>query len=489
MDENFVDITGLVDDKMKEDIKNQSIIGYTFGHQAKASCATSNTKSITGTCQCHQRLIIGSQIAQEIRQKLFDELQITSSCGIAHNKLLAKLGGGKNKPNKQTVIFHETSKELMLTLKCLKEIPSLGSSTNDLLSQKGIKSILDLQATTVSQIKDVLSPENAQKLIDFSHGKDDSSVKLSGKPLSIGLEDRFKCINNKFECREKANWLLGRLAKLVLEDGRKPQTLKVFIRDFEKDKNDSKRKFAKYSRQCKVNPNSFKDEQSIVASHTGTLVDLVGKMVNFDQKFHLTLMGVAVTDFVSTDGKNRGIQAFLARNNTPECLPGSSDSQNLRESFLPTKISHDIDEQYRDKIFIKESQAESSNISKILQTKREKESESEEEEKSAPKKQKIVPEHWDLDVFDNLPDDIKEDVLSSHQNKSVEILRNNDTKLWPKKAHTSLNDDIPKDWDAQVFADLPQDLQNELLQNSKKNVTKKPQSASNSTILKYFHRK
>ena len=78
------------------------------------------------------------------------------------------------------------------------------------------------------------------------------AVKLSGKPLSIGLEDRFKCISSREDCKKKATWLLGRLAKLLLEDGRKPQTLKVFIRDFEKDKNDPKRKFAKHSRQCKV---------------------------------------------------------------------------------------------------------------------------------------------------------------------------------------------------------------------------------------------
>ena len=121
-----------------------------------------------------------------------------------------------------------------------------------MLTKKGITTITDLQATNSSQISDILSPDVAQKLINFSFGKDDSVVKLSGKPLSIGLEDRFKCINTKEECRKKADWLLGRLARLLLEDGRKPQTLKVFIRDFEKDKHDPKRKFVKYSRQCKV---------------------------------------------------------------------------------------------------------------------------------------------------------------------------------------------------------------------------------------------
>ena len=89
---------------------------------------------------------------------------------------------------------------------------------------------------------------DAKRLINLAFGIDDTLVKMSGKPLSIGLEDRFKCISTKSECLEKVNVLVQRLAKLVLEDGRKPTTLKVFIRDYEKDKHDPTRKFCKQSR-------------------------------------------------------------------------------------------------------------------------------------------------------------------------------------------------------------------------------------------------
>ena len=85
-------------------------------------------------------------------------------------------------------------------------------------------------------------------MINLAFGIDDTQVKMSGKPLSIGLEDRFKCISSKSECLEKVDVLIQRLTKLVLEDGRKPTTLKVFIRDYEKDKHDPARKFCKQSR-------------------------------------------------------------------------------------------------------------------------------------------------------------------------------------------------------------------------------------------------
>ena len=121
MDENFVDVTQLVDEKMTGNV-NPIQSGYTFGPDTETSCFNS-TQSTGLFCECHKRLKIGSQIAQKIRQSMFEELGLTSSCGIAHNKLLAKIGGGKNKPNKQTVIFHETATELMLSLSKLRAIP------------------------------------------------------------------------------------------------------------------------------------------------------------------------------------------------------------------------------------------------------------------------------------------------------------------------------------------------------------------------------
>ena len=38
-------------------------------------------------------------VAREIREKIFEKLRITSSCGIASNKMLAKIVSELNKPN------------------------------------------------------------------------------------------------------------------------------------------------------------------------------------------------------------------------------------------------------------------------------------------------------------------------------------------------------------------------------------------------------
>ena len=445
MDENFMDASMLVDERLVNENSYDQIKGYVFG-KAGRNC-TSYT-STSDQCPCHKRLLVGSLIAQEIRDILFNDLGITSSCGIAHNKLLAKLGGSKNKPNAQTIVFHETRLELMQSLKNLRQIPGLGSATYDLLAKKGLTSIQDLQSASLSSLGDI---PDAQRLVNLAFGIDDQVVKLSGKPLSIGLEDRFKCISTKAECLEKVKWLLGRLSKLVLEDGRKPQTLKVFIRDYERDKNDPTRKFCKYSRQGKVNQSLFKNESTIL-DIAPTCLNLMSKMVDFEKHFHLTLIGISVTDFNSEEVKKGGIHRFLG--NAPSCskrsLPLAADDQSTSKR-VKSETNH----------------AESNMV------------------------KSEIPSGWDPGVFSELPKEIQEELMSQESLKTEEKVE--DAKSIRKQSDKNNDLKIPRGWDQEVFNDLPDDLKQELLQDQKSNVTniKKPVTSNSktNTILKYFGKK
>lgn len=50
------------------------------------------------------KLLIGAAIVNEIRAKVKELTGYECSAGIAHNKILAKLACGMNKPNKQTIL-------------------------------------------------------------------------------------------------------------------------------------------------------------------------------------------------------------------------------------------------------------------------------------------------------------------------------------------------------------------------------------------------
>lgn len=50
------------------------------------------------------KLLIASTVVNEIRAKVKERTGYECSAGIAHNKILAKLVSGINKPNKQTLL-------------------------------------------------------------------------------------------------------------------------------------------------------------------------------------------------------------------------------------------------------------------------------------------------------------------------------------------------------------------------------------------------
>lgn len=71
----------------------------------------------------HIRLLVGSQIAAEMREAMYNQLGLTGCAGVASNKLLAKLVSGVFKPNQQTVLLPETSQVLIQNLSHVREMP------------------------------------------------------------------------------------------------------------------------------------------------------------------------------------------------------------------------------------------------------------------------------------------------------------------------------------------------------------------------------
>ncbi|KAL4711742.1 hypothetical protein ACJJTC_015808 [Scirpophaga incertulas] len=287
MDENFIDVTKLVLDKVKTD--NHTLVGHLY-----------NKPSTDCPCGCHSRLTVASQIANEIREKIYSDLGFTTCAGVAHNKLLAKLICPLHKPNNQTTIFPEHAVEFMSTLQSVRSIPSIGLKTTDTLISHKIITVSDLQQVSLDVLKKIFSSDMAVRLKSLSLGEDTTPVKQSGKPQSIGLEDSFKTVSVKSEVEDKFSALLQRLLVLVREDGRIPVSLRVTLR-----KRDAKRLSShRESRQCQISPSIF-----TIASGTLTITDagqhklmsiimrLFNKLIDLSKPFHLTLVGLAFTKF------------------------------------------------------------------------------------------------------------------------------------------------------------------------------------------------
>ena len=145
-------------------------------------------------------------IAQEIRQAIFDELNLTASAGVAPLKFLAKIASDMNKPNGQFVIKPNEVEEFIKTLS-LNKIPGVGKVTSQRLLDMGLETCADIQ--NFDQIALLNQFGKAGKRIwDFSHGIDDREVQAHRERKSVGVE---QTLLENIHTIEQASALLNNL--------------------------------------------------------------------------------------------------------------------------------------------------------------------------------------------------------------------------------------------------------------------------------------
>ncbi|KAB0804389.1 hypothetical protein PPYR_01359 [Photinus pyralis] len=305
LDENYVDITQLVNERLKHQGENVHAKGNLF-----------NNDNATCLCGCTERIKMASLIAQEIRDGILLELKLTTCAGISYNKLLAKLACSLHKPNQQTTVLPNHAVPLILSLNNVSEIPGVGSATNEVLEKINIRTVEDLQKCYFETLVQALNADKAKWLIDLSYGRDNSVVKTSGRPQSIGLEDSCKVLNVETEVRDKFHQLLMRLIILVSEDGRVPTTIKVTIRKFDGASRVSHRE----TKQCNISPGLFSTDK---VTHMVSLnepsekkllsiiMSLFKKLVNTSHSYHITLLGLSFTKFKERIGGKNSIASYF----------------------------------------------------------------------------------------------------------------------------------------------------------------------------------
>lgn len=67
-------------------------------------------------------------MAKEIREKIFEETQLTASAGVSINKFLAKIATDQNKPNGMTIVRPEQVEKFIESLD-VSVFPGIGKVT------------------------------------------------------------------------------------------------------------------------------------------------------------------------------------------------------------------------------------------------------------------------------------------------------------------------------------------------------------------------
>lgn len=187
---------------------------------------------ITSNCR---KGINGTLIANEIRERIKNELGVTVSIGVSFNKIFAKLGSDMKKPDATTTISRENYKATVWTLPA-SDLLYVGTSTRRKLANIGVYTIGDIAKLDAAFIRSYLGKWGTV-LHDFANGDDLSPVS------ALDAESAIKSIGNSTTTpRDLVNnedvrcimyVLCESIAARMREHNFKCNTVQIYVRDNE----------------------------------------------------------------------------------------------------------------------------------------------------------------------------------------------------------------------------------------------------------------
>ena len=117
----------------------------------------------------------GKAIADQLRDRLREELGLTISVGVSFNKIFAKLGSDYKKPDATTVIDRGNWQAIVWPLP-VGDLLGVGHSTQKLLRQYGVETIGQLAAFPRQTLETLLGKHGTQ-LHDYANGLENSPVR------------------------------------------------------------------------------------------------------------------------------------------------------------------------------------------------------------------------------------------------------------------------------------------------------------------------
>lgn len=130
------------------------------------------------------------RVAERLRARIKNELDLTASVGIAPNKFLAKLASDMNKPDGLTVIRPEDIDRVLPPLPVTK-LWGIGQVTGEKLRNASINTIDDLRRQNPDVLEKLLGSD-AGRYLQLAHGIDDRPLVPDRQAKSIGHEQTFE---------------------------------------------------------------------------------------------------------------------------------------------------------------------------------------------------------------------------------------------------------------------------------------------------------
>lgn len=127
---------------------------------------------MTGTENLYPDMI---KTAHEIKDTIRRELGFTVNIGIGPNKILAKMAGDFEKPDKVHTLTYEEIPQKLWPLP-IRDLLSVGRSTAEKLTDAGYRTIGDLAGAKLSEVQAIIGNKAGLQLHRYANGIDDAPV-------------------------------------------------------------------------------------------------------------------------------------------------------------------------------------------------------------------------------------------------------------------------------------------------------------------------
>jgi DNA polymerase IV len=213
-------------------------------------------------------------VAKELRARIFDETGLTSSAGIAPNKMLAKIASEWRKPNGQFAVPPNKVEGFMGALP-IKKLWGIGPKGAERFANLGIQTCGDLQKYSLTEMIQVFG-RWGRELYALCRGEDDRPVEPNRIRKSLSNECTYsQDLKSLDACERAIDELIADLQDELRQKASLRQIRKAFV----------KVKFADFSRTTKE-----------CLSHTATreVFHALLKEAHARKEKHVRLLGVGV---------------------------------------------------------------------------------------------------------------------------------------------------------------------------------------------------
>lgn len=168
---------------------------------------------------------------RRLQERIWRELQITVSFGIATNKLVAQIASKLRKPRGFVTVPPGTEAEFLAPLP-IGKLPGVGAKTEEVLvGRHGIKRVNDILARSEAELRGIFG-EGWREMVNCARGIDDRPVETEREDAkSYSQQETFgRDIMDFATIEQVVKRMIDELLPKIREDGKRVRTMTIKVR-------------------------------------------------------------------------------------------------------------------------------------------------------------------------------------------------------------------------------------------------------------------